>query len=255
MDAIDHFLLSSVAFTMLRTILSRVLLSPRIVDMTGLDKDNAHLISLVLSTVIGACVMVAFTLVETAAKAGFYSVGMLLAWSLIYGNFVMIIISGSMIVLLLCLYLRRRAVAEMSYIILGSLEYSFICVYTVSELVTRGNEGMEDALADVVSLEKCAAFMPCVVRVTTVWALTIMRIAICLGQIEEVRRAALQAEGDRVKEEVAKALDEARGEAEEEAEDGDDELSGSRASTSSKEGEEVAAAVDASDEEESEHDA
>jgi hypothetical protein len=206
LDRVDHFLFSCIAFSVLRTVFSKLLLSQSMVKATGFDKDTAHLIALLLSLLAGVCFMLLFSIAEAMARIAFIVLAMALAWSLLYGNYVMIAISSVMIVVLGCLFIKQRAVEQVTYIILGSIEYSFIIVYSVSEIVTRGSEGMEDALSDALSIKGCSKLLLCILRVSAVWMLTILRTAVCLGQKTEAQLVKEEIEAGRVRDQIARVL-------------------------------------------------
>lgn len=206
-DRVDHFLFSSVAFSVLRTVFSRVLMSSQVVEATGFDQDTAHLIAMLLSLLSGVCFMVLLSLAETLAKGAFYVLALALAWSLIYGNYIMIAISTGMIMFLGCLFIKQRTVAQVAYTIVGSMEYSFIMVYCISEIASRGTEGMEDALADAVSLPGCTKILFCVLRVSAVWLLALIRIAIVLGQKTEAELAKEEVENARIREQLTQVIE------------------------------------------------
>jgi hypothetical protein len=148
-----------------------------------------------------------------------------------------------MIVLLGCIFIKQKAIFEFLVIIVGSLQYSFVVVYTASEVISRGKEGMEDAILDALSLSGCSSFLPCVVRVVAAWTLTLLRVAICIGQQTESQKLKEQLEAERIREQVEKAI------MEEDATLRDEEDGASQNSTAIEEEEEEEAAEETIEEE------
>ena len=223
LDKVDHFLFSSVAFSLLRTAFTQVLLKPDVARSTGFDRDTAHLIALLLSAICGAILMLLLSIIDALARVAFYLLNLALAWCVLYGNLLMVVISVSMIAVLGCIFVKQKTIADLGTIILGSLEYSFILVYTTSELVSHGSEGMEDALSDALSLAGCTNFLPCIIRVVAAWVLTLLRVALCVSQKTETERLKEQLESERIREQIDKAIAIRTGEEDTELEEGKEE--------------------------------
>lgn len=226
LDRVDNFLFSSVAFSLIRALLVAYLTSDDVVNATGFDKDTAQLMSLILSLIAGVVCLFLLSLAKTFAKAAFCILGLVIAWSLLYGNVVMIAISSAVVALLFCLFLKQKALAQAAYIITGSLQYSFIIAYSISQLVSHGDEVVYDAISDISSGSACSRFLPCIIRTTSVWVATLLRVAICIGQQNDAEIAIQKAETDRIEEAVERVIEQKAAAAEsEEAESSDEEPS------------------------------